>query len=293
MEFSFRNVVVGVSVVVIAFALFFGMRSPVGLEQSNTEAASLIGDLPAPDSLTAQRVSSSRVELDWVYTSARPTGFEIERTSDASCADTFAKVSQLSGAARHHSDTGLSAAVSYCYRVKAFMGSGAGRVYSTYTYSLGQMPPPGTPPPSPTPTPTPTPSPTSSREEAALVKFAQLHFTATAKIARNAALVNDLPRLQQLNEGVSDNPNDINKRVAHFYSESPTPIFPPAPLSPDLDESAIDFTHRSLLFAAAEADGAATLTDLRAIQAKARLIMVISDTADLQLRIALRELRGE
>jgi predicted phage tail protein len=77
----------------------------------------------APTGLTATAVSATRVDLRWTDTSSTETGFRLERCSGAKCVN-FAVVATLGANVTTYSNTGLSAATSYRYRVQAFNASG-------------------------------------------------------------------------------------------------------------------------------------------------------------------------
>lgn len=129
-----------------------------------------------------------------------------------------------------------------------------------------------------------------------LVQHAQRHFLATARCARNALAPKlKLSVMQQKAEMVSDYPDDISKRIAHALQE-PRPPIPPLPdtFDPDIEgEDARAFAVRALTIANELALNAATLTDLRALQQRALLILAYGDAAEVRLRIAVREARDE
>ncbi|MDX1501527.1 MAG: family 16 glycosylhydrolase [Thermoanaerobaculia bacterium] len=70
----------------------------------------------APSSLGASAVSSSQIDLDWSDNSNDETGFEIERQSGGGG---FAEIATVGADVTAYSDTGLAAATSYDYRVRA------------------------------------------------------------------------------------------------------------------------------------------------------------------------------
>lgn len=80
----------------------------------------------APTSLSAAALSSSSVALAWADNSGNETGFEVERSLSGG---TFAKVATLGSNATSFTDSGLAAATSYTYRVRAVSGS-SGSAYS-------------------------------------------------------------------------------------------------------------------------------------------------------------------
>ncbi|GAB4389219.1 MAG: hypothetical protein Kow0025_13230 [Thermodesulfovibrionales bacterium] len=80
----------------------------------------------APSGLTAQAVSASQIDLAWTDNSSGEDGVRIER-SEAGGA--FAQVAVTGPNAVAYSDSGLSAATAYAYRVRAFT-SGGNSAYS-------------------------------------------------------------------------------------------------------------------------------------------------------------------
>jgi len=90
----------------------------------------------APSGLTATAVSASRIDLNWTDNSATEDGFRIERCTGVMvpCADaSFAQIAQTGPNTTTYSDTGLSAATSYSYRVRAFNGAGNSAYSNTAT----------------------------------------------------------------------------------------------------------------------------------------------------------------
>lgn len=78
----------------------------------------------APTSLAATASSSSQIGLTWTASTDNVgvTGYRIERCSGASCSS-FAQIGTTTGATSY-SDTGLTAATSYSYRVRATDAAG-------------------------------------------------------------------------------------------------------------------------------------------------------------------------
>ncbi len=123
--------------------------------------------LPAPSNLKAKRVLAQRIELTWEYGKYGQTGFMIAtwQTRKSCDTETFGGDTLTAGAnAREKSHSGLDSNIYYCYKIRAYSGSGANRVYSAYSNIATDAPVPTPTPivPTPTPTPivaTPTPSP--------------------------------------------------------------------------------------------------------------------------------------
>jgi polyvinyl alcohol dehydrogenase (cytochrome) len=85
--------------------------------------ASLPAPPAAPASLTATAASSSQVNLSWTNNATNADSYTVERSLDGS---TWTVVtSSLPGSATSYSDTGLSPATTYYYRVKATNAGGS------------------------------------------------------------------------------------------------------------------------------------------------------------------------
>src|SRR5207245_2666065 len=108
----------------------------------------------APTSLTATTASSTQINPTWTDNSNNEDGFRIERCQGAGCAN-FAEIATVAANVVSYSDTGLTAATTYQYRVRAY-NTGGNSAYSntaTATTSATATPPPPAPY-SLTPTPT-------------------------------------------------------------------------------------------------------------------------------------------
>lgn len=77
--------------------------------------------LPAPVSLIAEAVSSSRINLNWKYNSPAPIGFVIERSFEE-CSEYFYHDS-IPGNVTSYADTIVGPGTFYCYRVYAYTDS--------------------------------------------------------------------------------------------------------------------------------------------------------------------------
>jgi len=99
----------------------------------------------APTALTATVASCSCINLRWNDNSSNETGFKIERCQGTGCGS-FVQIAQVGANVTTYSNTGLSAGVSYTYRVRAYNASGNSAYSNTAT---------ATPSPSPCPSPTP------------------------------------------------------------------------------------------------------------------------------------------
>jgi hypothetical protein len=83
--------------------------------------------LDAPGSLTAQPLSSSQVLLNWLDKSPTETGFKIERSPFTNT--NFTEIATVGADTTSFTDSGLSEATKYWYRVRAYNG------YTTSDYS--------------------------------------------------------------------------------------------------------------------------------------------------------------
>jgi hypothetical protein len=85
-----------------------------------------------PSQLTVTTVSTSRIDLAWTDNSNNETGFKIERKTGAG--GNWTQIASLAANAAEYQDTGLTAGVSYYYRVTAL---GTGNNNSTATGESG------------------------------------------------------------------------------------------------------------------------------------------------------------
>lgn len=73
-----------------------------------------------PTLLSATAVSSSRINVVWVDNANNETGYQLDRANGlCNLNKPFAKIKDLPANATHFNDTGLPAATSFCYRVRA------------------------------------------------------------------------------------------------------------------------------------------------------------------------------
>ena len=99
----------------------------------------------APSNLTATVVSCSCIRLNWMDNSNNEDGFKIERCQGSGCSN-FVQIAQVGANVTSYNNVGLSAGVSYSYRVRAFNSKGNSAYSNTAT---------ATPSPSPCPSPSP------------------------------------------------------------------------------------------------------------------------------------------
>jgi hypothetical protein len=86
----------------------------------------------APDSLTATAVSASQIDLTWVDNAVTEDGFRIERCAGVNCSR-FAEIARVGADVDSYQNTGLTAATSYSYRVRAFNAGGTSAYSNTAT----------------------------------------------------------------------------------------------------------------------------------------------------------------
>ncbi len=77
----------------------------------------------APSALTATTASSSQINLKWTDNATTEDGFRIERCLGTGCTN-FAQIAQLAANATVYNSTGLAAATTYAYRVRAYNAVG-------------------------------------------------------------------------------------------------------------------------------------------------------------------------
>jgi len=73
--------------------------------------------LQAPTNLTASAISSSQINLGWNDNSTNETGFKIERSTDNV---NFSEIAIVGSNTTSYSNSGLSSATTYYYRVRAY-----------------------------------------------------------------------------------------------------------------------------------------------------------------------------
>src|SRR5215475_7440640 len=111
--------------------------------------------LNAPSSLTAVAVSSTQINLNWVDTNTRETGYSIERSLNATTG--FVEIATTAADATTYQNTGLTASTLYYYQVRAF-----GQKYSPYSNVASTTTLANTPTPTNTATATKTVTPTNT-----------------------------------------------------------------------------------------------------------------------------------
>jgi hypothetical protein len=77
----------------------------------------------APSGLSAAPASSSQINLTWADNASNEDGFKIERCQGAGCSS-FAQIATVAAGVISYPNTGLAAATSYSYRVRAYNAVG-------------------------------------------------------------------------------------------------------------------------------------------------------------------------
>lgn len=104
----------------------------------SNEAAATTGLVPAaPSNLAAAAVSSTQVNLTWTDNSNNETGFKIERKTGSS---SYTQITIVGANVTTYSDTGLSAGITYTYRVRAYNSVGDSPYSSEASVTAGVAP---------------------------------------------------------------------------------------------------------------------------------------------------------
>lgn len=107
----------------------------------------LAGPPDPPQVLTATVLSSSSIRLDWTDPGLTATSFTVERRLAG--VGSFAVIATVTAPAVIYTDTGLTAATAYEYRVQAFNGNGSSAYSNTAAATTNPSVPPVTPPTAP------------------------------------------------------------------------------------------------------------------------------------------------
>jgi hypothetical protein len=95
---------------------------------SSNASATTTAILAAPTSLSASAISGTQIDLSWVDNSVGEDGVKVERSPNGSTG--WAQIGTAGANATTYSDTGLSGATTYYYRVRAYDG-GVDSAYSS------------------------------------------------------------------------------------------------------------------------------------------------------------------
>ena len=93
----------------------------------------------APSSLTATAASSTQINLKWTDNSGIETGYKIERGTAS--AGPFTQIATVGASVASYSNTGLSAATTYYYRVRAYNATGNSGYSNTANATTADVPP--------------------------------------------------------------------------------------------------------------------------------------------------------
>lgn len=124
-------------------------ESGVVLGPWSTTVCDIIDDTPpteppaAPTNLTATTVNDQRIDLAWTDQSDNETGFRIERAEGQGGA--FSEIDLTGSNVANYEDTGLSASIEYCYRVRAYNDVGDSAFTSEVCATTDSEPPPTSP----------------------------------------------------------------------------------------------------------------------------------------------------
>lgn len=123
-EFIWSNVAAG------TYSLSAKATDDLGAIATSSAVGVSVAALPAaPSNLAAAAISKSQINLSWTDNSSNESGFSLERSSDGT---TFTALATLDANASSYSNTGLAAATTYYYRLRAFNDAGT----SAYTASV-------------------------------------------------------------------------------------------------------------------------------------------------------------
>jgi chitinase len=110
-------------------------------------ARPLTAALIAPTNATASATSTSTVDLRWTDTNSTEFAYLIERSASATVG--FVEIARIARDSVSFTNTGLAAATTYYYRVRATSGKGHKTQYSAYSGVVIATTQQGTPPPPP------------------------------------------------------------------------------------------------------------------------------------------------
>jgi len=98
----------------------------------------------APSGLTASTIATTQIDLAWTDVATTETGYEVER-STTGIAGAYTLFASLPAGSTSYSNTGLSPATEYCYRIRA-VNLGGGSAYDGPACATTQTPvPPAAP----------------------------------------------------------------------------------------------------------------------------------------------------
>jgi hypothetical protein len=124
---SNRAVIETIPVEVTSGVVTIQFQSTLSGRNAMVAALELVPNTPpsapptAPSNLTATAVSTSQINLSWTDNSNNEEGFRIERKTGA---QDFSEIAQVGPNTTSYSDTGLAAATTYTYRIRAYNNAG-------------------------------------------------------------------------------------------------------------------------------------------------------------------------
>ena len=122
-RFKLTFLLCAISAVTSSTACGGGSDDPAGPDQAPA----------APSGLVATAMSPSRIDLSWTVSGSDADGFRIERAPGGTT--TFAEIGTAEPEVTSFQSTGLTAATSYSYRIRAFNAAGSSAYSNTATTS--------------------------------------------------------------------------------------------------------------------------------------------------------------
>lgn len=136
---SYANTGLAAATVYYYRVVAFNTAGDSGHSNVASAATQAAATVPAnPSGLTVTTVSQSQLNLSWLDNANNETGYRVERSLDGG---SFSVVSTLSAGSTSYSDSGLTAATLYYYRVVAFNTAGNSS-YSNVASAATLAPPP-------------------------------------------------------------------------------------------------------------------------------------------------------
>ncbi len=108
---------------------------------NQTSAATTVSAPAAPSNLVATPLSGTEIRLTWTENATNETGYSVERSTDGA---TWSAIANLGANSTSYADTGVTAGVTYSYRVRAFNGTTVS-AYSNQVSATPTVPPPAAP----------------------------------------------------------------------------------------------------------------------------------------------------
>jgi fibronectin type 3 domain-containing protein len=112
--------------------------SGAGNSAYSNEACASTAIPAAPTSLTAKTLTATRIDMAWKDNSTNETGFKIERKTGVSGA--YSQIALLAANLTTWADTTVSAGITYCYRVRAYLTGAGDSAYSNEACACTAIP---------------------------------------------------------------------------------------------------------------------------------------------------------